>query len=317
MRRMQIAQPLLKQLIFFILISLTLFQQFPCFSLMEEDHRPRQIEFSQTPRRIVSSGPAITDQTDFPQRIISLGPSITEELYLLGVEDRILGTTVYCKRPPEAQNKEKVGTAMGVNLEKIISLEPDLVLATTLTDTKAAAKLKSLGIEVAVFPSAKNFDEICDQFLELGRLVGKENQAHEIVNRAKTKVELIKKRVEGLPRQKVFVQLGARPLHAATEDFFVNDFIEFAGGINIASASKGTLYSRERVLQDNPDVIIITTMGMVGEEERGIWKRFENLEAARNDRIYIVDSYKFCSPTPVSFVETLEEIVEILYPKDG
>lgn len=253
------------------------------------------------------------DISSYPQRIVSLGPGITEQLYLLGVEDKLVGLTSYCRRPPRAQRKEKVGTVLEVNLEKIVYLQPGLVLATSLTNPKTIEKLKSLGIKVAHFPQAKNFSQLCKQFLELGRIVGKKSEAQQIVRQAKMKVELVKKEIKDLPKQEVFVQIGTRPLFAATSDSFINDFIEFAGGINIACDSKSGIYSREKVLEDNPEVIIITSMGIGGEEKK-LWRNFKALNAVKNDRIYIVDSDKFCSPTPLSFVEALEEMVKILHP---
>jgi iron complex transport system substrate-binding protein len=253
-------------------------------------------------------------QDKFPQRIISLGPSITEELYLLGVENKIVGVTTYCQRPPQAQEIEKIGTVIEVNLEKVISLQPDLVLATSLTNPKAKEKLKNLGIKVITFPSANSFREICKQFLELGKIVSKEKEAEEIVYRAKKTVSSVKQKVKELPKPKVLVQVGAKPLWVAPKDSFVNDFIEIAGGINVGPSGKNGLYSREKVLKRNPDVIIITTMGIVGKEEKKIWQKYKTISAVRNNRIYIVDSDKLCSPTPVSFVETLEEMVNILHP---
>ncbi|MEW5767387.1 MAG: ABC transporter substrate-binding protein [bacterium] len=251
----------------------------------------------------------------YPQRIISLGPALTEQLYLLGVEDRLVGCTVYCKKPKEAESKEKVGTIIEVNLEKVVDLKPDLVLATSLTDPKAKEKLKDLGIKVACFPQAKNFSQMCDHFLGLGRLVGKDKEAKKITNSAKDKVAAIKEKVKNLPKPEVFIQIGAKPLFAATGRSFINDFIEFAGGINMAKEAKEGIYSREEVLKKDPEVIIIVTMGIVGEKEKEIWQSYQTLKAVKKGRIYIVDSYQFCSPTPVSFVEALEEMAGLLHPE--
>jgi len=254
-------------------------------------------------------------QENHPQRIISLGPSITKALYLLGVEDKLIADTIHCISPPEAKNKEKVGTAVEVNIEKIFKLKPDLVLATSLTDPKAKEKLKNLEIKVVTFLTARDFSDLCRQFLQLGKLVGRENEAEEIVRSAKNKVASIKEMVRNLPCPRVFVQVGARPLVAATGYYFVNDYIEFSGGINIAKKTREGIYSREQVLKENPDVIIITTMGMAGETEKEVWQNFETLNAVKFDRIYIIDTDKLTSPTPTSFVKTLEEIVHILHPQ--
>lgn len=137
---------------------------------------------------------AITFAGNFPERIISLGPVITEELFLLGVGDRVIGNTIYCINPPEAKTKEKIGTVIEINIEKILSLKPDLVLATNLTDQKAVKKLKTLGIRVESFSYPENFNRICLDFLKLGKLVGKEKKAKEIIKKSKIDIKNITKK---------------------------------------------------------------------------------------------------------------------------
>jgi len=264
---------------------------------------------------ILFANSALSISSPYPQRIISLGPYITEALYLLGVQDKLIGCTVYCKRPPDAEKKEKVGTVIQINIEKILTLKPDLVIATALTQKKDIEKLKKLGIKVIRFSSPKNFFEICSQFLELGRIVGRYDIAEKIVQEAEDRVGQIKSKTENLPKVKIFIEIGTNPLFTINNDSFVNDFIEFAGGINIAKDAKTGIYSREAVLKENPDVIIIATMGIVADKEKQIWEKYKTLKAVKNNRIYIFDAYKLCSPTPISFAETLEELVNILHFK--
>lgn len=256
-------------------------------------------------------------QNSYPQRIISLSPKVTEELYLLGVDDRLIAHTEYCEIPFGVDKKEKIGTVVYFNLEKVVSLEPDLVIATSLSKPKAKEKLIDLGIRVVTFTAAKSFDRMCDQFLELARIVGEEERAKEIVAKAKTETMDIKERIGNLPKPKVFAQIGAKPLFAATKDYFINDFIEFAGGSNIGRDLKNGLCSREEVLRADPEVIFIVTMGIVGEQEKKTWEKYKVIKAVEKNRIYILDSDKLCSPTPASFVDTLEEIVEILHRKEA
>ena len=253
---------------------------------------------------------------DYPKRIISLSPPLTEQLYLLGVEDKLVGVTTYCKRPPAAEKKEKVASCVNASMEKIIALAPDLVLASSLSNPAQIQKLRDIGINVVTFSTPKNFASLCDGFLQLARLAGKEKTAEKMVMQAKKGVDVIAKKVNKGIKNKptVFVQIGAKPLWTVPKDTLLNEFIEFAGGINIANDVKTGLYSLEEVLQKDPDVIIITTMGMVGEEERKNWKRYKTMKAVKNKRIHIVDSYKLCSPTPINFRRTLEEIIMILNP---
>jgi len=247
------------------------------------------------------------------QRIISLGPSLTEELYLLGVEDSIVGVTTYCTKPKPAQQKEKVGTVVGVNVEKIVSLDPDIILATPLVDAKDKRKLEDLGLNVVNFTQVKDFTQICEQFLMLGEIVGKKEKAQDIILKANQKVNNIKSSIPKSANRKVFIQVGANPLFTMNKDFFINDIIKCAGGINIAENAGSGLYSRENVISANPDFIIIATMGMVGEQEKTFWQRYKTLNAVKNNNIYIIDSDLMCVPTPLSFVAALEQIVGFLY----
>ncbi|MFH2069429.1 MAG: ABC transporter substrate-binding protein [Candidatus Omnitrophota bacterium] len=250
-----------------------------------------------------------------PQRIISLGPALTEAIYLLGVQDRLVGCTIYCNRPEAARQKQKVGTVVEVSVEKIVSLKPDLILATALTDRRAKEHFRQLGINVVVFPEAKNFDEICQQFLFLGKAVDREKKAQKIVAQAKKEIDSIAGKVKGITKPRVFMEIGTNPLFTVTRDSFVNDFIVRAGGINIAAEARSGLYSREKVVAQNPDVIIVVSMGVVADQEKKVWQKFWNLSAIKNDRVYVLDPDKICSPTPPSFVETLKEISLLLHPE--
>lgn len=252
---------------------------------------------------------------DYPQKIISLGPSITKALYLLDAQDKLIANTVYCSYPPAAKDKEKIGTVLEINVEKIFNLKPDIVLATSLTSPKAKEKLQNLGVRIIMLPAPKDFPGLCSQFLELGRIIDKESRAEQIIKATKGRVASIKKKVENLPRPKVLVQVGAKPLVAAGGSYFVNDYIESGGGINIAKDALDGIYSKEQIVNDNPDVIIISRMGIASELEKKNWQDFETLNAVKSGRIYILDSEELTSPTPESFADTLEEIARILHPE--
>ena len=111
-----------------------------------------------------------------PERIISLGQTITERIYLLEADKNLIADTVYCVEPEDAKYKEKVGTLLQANLEKIVALKPDLVIASNLARPKQLRKLKNLGIRVVQLSYPKNFSEMCRQFLDLGVLLGKEEK---------------------------------------------------------------------------------------------------------------------------------------------
>jgi len=256
------------------------------------------------------------NQPGTPKRIVSLSPAITEALYVLGLEDSIVGVTIYCQKPPRAQTKEKIGTLMEPDMEKIVSLKPDLVLAMTLTSPKELQKLKNLGLKVVTFQIPQDFSLLCDFFLQLGRVVGKEKDSQELIKEAKDRVAVIVRKAASLPKQKVLIQIGSKPLFVATNKYFINDYIQFAGGTNIFQDAGIGSVSMEDVIKKNPDIIIIATMGISGENERKTWKRFKTIEAVKNNKVYVVDPDRLCSPTPVSFAGYLAEIVGLLHSKE-
>ena len=251
--------------------------------------------------------------SSLPQRIVSLVPAVTEQLFLLEMADEIVGVTTYCQRPPQAQTKEKVGTVIDVNIEKIIELRPDLVIASRLTDRKQIRKLRGLGLSVEVFDAPVDFQGLCESFLALSSMVGKEQKAREVLASAKTKLETVRQDIQGVAKRRVFVQIGANPLFTANGDSFINDVVEYAGGINIAGDAKTGIFSREEVIERNPDIILVVTMGIVGEKEKEVWLRYKTMNAIKNRRIFTVDSNRVCSPTPVTFVETVKELVRIFH----
>ena len=248
-----------------------------------------------------------------PRRIISLVPNITEELFDLGVQDRLVGVTIYCRRPPEAQSKELVGTVVEVNVEKILGLQPDLVIASPLTDHKQLQKLQAVGIRVEVFPPPRDFKAMCVNFSQIAHMVGREERAREIIQQAERELDTIKEKVRAQLKPRVFVQIGEKPLVTAGGDSFIDDFVSSAGGVNIAREIKTSIYSREEVVRRNPDIIIIAQMGMTGEREKAAWMKYKTIRAVQTNRIYMVDPYRFCSPTPLSFVGQVRELVRLLH----
>jgi iron complex transport system substrate-binding protein len=254
----------------------------------------------------------------YPQRIVSLGPILTENIYLLEAADRLIANTVYCINPPAAKDKEKIGTVVQANLEKMISLRPDLVLATSLTSPRQIQKLENLGMRVVRFVQPEKFSEICRQFLRLGEILGKAEKAMEIIERVKKDVALIAAKTANLPKKKVFFQIGIKPLFAVTKESFMNDYMVYGGGVNIAANERSGVFSREKVLQENPDVIIIAMMGSedaAGANEKQNWMRLQSIHAVKRDRIYLVDSNEVCSPSPVTFVESLKKITKLIHPE--
>ncbi len=246
-------------------------------------------------------------------RIVSLAPSISKEIENLDMGGSIVGATSFCNI--SATNKELiVGSATEVNIEKVLLLKPDIVFASGLTKDNDIAVLRNNGVKVHCISKLESFDEICKHFIVLGELVGKADLAQYIVNKSKRKVDSLSNSVTArVDKLKVFFQLGAKPIFTVIPNTFMNDYITFAKCINIASdLEKGTI-TRESVLRRNPDVIFIVTMGIIGDDEKHVWESYTDLNAAKNKKIFIIDSNIASIPTVVSFTETLEQVINKIY----
>jgi len=246
------------------------------------------------------------------RRVVSLAPSLTKNLKYLEAEDLLVGCTSYCQ---PGRKVDVVASAVKVNIEKVVTMKPDLIIATTITDPETIGILRKFGFRVEVFPKVDSFENICSQFLNLGKIIGKDVRTQKVIADCKKKVEELKQSVKSEQKPKMFLQIGADPLYTVMPKTFMDDYITFAGAKNIASDLTVGSISRESVLLRNPDVIFIVTMGIVGEEEKATWEKVSALSAAKNKKIFIIDSDKACTPTPISFVETLETIINLTYGK--
>lgn len=252
---------------------------------------------------------------NIPKRIVSLGSSITQQLYLLGVGDKIVGDTIYCNTPEDAKTKEKIGTIRSVNIEKIVRLKPDIVFATGMSTPKQVRLLQKMGLKVITIYTPRSFEGICKNFIKLGEITGRTEQAKKIVDQAKKDVTKLVKQCSKNKKKKVFFQIGVKPIFTVMGNTYLNDLIVYSGGVNIAEKESGGIYSREKVIAENPEVIILTTMGTRGIEEKKIWEKYPEISAVKTGSIYVLPADKICNPNPINFVENLKNMNAIINGK--
>jgi len=255
-----------------------------------------------------------------PQRIISLSPAITETLFALGLDREIVGVTNLCNYPPKAKKKMKVGSYIHPNVEKIIALQPDLVLSTSHTSL-ATQKLEELGVPVFVI-NPNTLKASMDSILSVGEITGKAEEAVEIVARLNQRIRAVTDRLRNLKEEdkpSVFWQIGSNPLVTVGPGTLGHDLIVLAGGRNIVGNTliEYPRYSLEAILHKNPEVIIV--VGMIegdystGEIER--WNRWENLSAVKNRRVHRIDLNLVTRRGSPRVVDGLEEVAHILHPE--
>jgi iron complex transport system substrate-binding protein len=255
---------------------------------------------------------------DAPMRLVSLAPNITEILYALGLGERIVGVTRFSDFPEAAKHKPRVGTYVNFNIEKIVGLNPDLIIATYGGNPKAAIfQLEKLGFAVFV-TKAETVEDALFTIERIGMITDSIERATELVSRLKERIRAVADRTQKAPRPLVFLQINARPLMTAGAGSFHHQVIELAGGRNLAGESsvRYPQYSIEDVLQKGPDYILISTMDRSGlfEQQKADWLRWEGIPAVRNKRIYSVDSDLIDRASP-RIVDGLEKMARLIHPE--
>jgi iron complex transport system substrate-binding protein len=261
------------------------------------------------------TGSGNPNKKEFPDRVISLGPAITKEIFLLKAERKLVANTVYCNLPEEARSIEKIGDLINFNLERIVNLKPDLVIFTPLANKRKIAELSKLKIPLLEIPLARNFTEITENFVRLGEALGRKKQAMDIVEKSKERLRKLEKSVQGLPAPRVFFQIGTKPLATVSKRIYLHDCIIKSGGINIASLAQTVNYSYEAVVSQNPDVIIISSMGFKGDLEKKIWSKYITVNAVKNSRIHIVNADLYALPLPDNFVQAVGNLITYVHPE--
>jgi len=277
------------------------------------------------PAKAQSAGRTVIDQlgrnvvvSDNPARIVSLAPNITEIVFALGQEHRLIGVTRFSDFPPEAKQIPCVGSYVNLDLEKIVSLKPDLCIATKDGNPReVASSLESLKIPVyAVDP--RNLASVMDTIVEMGRLLNVIEKAGKLVENMRSRIERVDAMVSKTEhRPRVFFQIGVSPIVSVGTNTYIHELIVRAGGRNLAAGHVPyPRFSREQVLVLSPEVFIITSMerGKVFEKVKAEWCRWSDLPAVRNDRIILVDSNILDRPTP-RMVDGLELLVRVIHPE--
>ena len=255
-----------------------------------------------------------------PQRIISVAPSNTEILFALGLEDKIVGITNYCNFPEETKNIEKIGETFPLNLEKIVSLKSDLILAYA-GQLKEIPRLRELGLKVIVIEPL-NLQETLKSIQMVATVGGIPEKGNILVENLSQRIDQIKTEVSNLEitkKPKVFIGGIYETIWTPGEGTLFNELISLAGGINIAAGFSGwTKISSEFIVKEDPDIIIIPIGAMnPGDElkiKENIYQRpgWSNLSAVKTQKIFIVNEDLFFRPGP-RLVDGLERLYKIFY----
>ncbi|QUH21392.1 ABC transporter substrate-binding protein [Alkaliphilus sp. B6464] len=261
-----------------------------------------------------------------PERVVSIAPSQTEILFALGLEDKIVGVSDFCDYPIEALEKEKVGNAFAINVEKILELNPDVVFLYNEALPESIEQIKASGIAVMLY-SPETIDEIFNTILQLGEVMGVEEESEQIVNEMQEKRDNIVDKAKNEKKARVFYQVWDEPLMTAGEGSFINELITLAGGENIAADGDGAYpqYSVEAMVEKDPEIYIapahtaenFTLNPEQMKELKNIIKSrpgYDVITAVKNDKIELLDP-NIVSRPGVRTIEALELFAKAIHPE--
>jgi iron complex transport system substrate-binding protein len=256
-----------------------------------------------------------------PQRVVSLAPSNTEILFAVGAGDQVVGVTQYCNYPLEAQDREQIGgfSAKTISVEKIVALEPDLVLAAGAIHQPVIEALEQLDVPVyALDPNT--LDDVYTGIELVGRMTGHEEEAAQTVEEMKGSVAAVTEQVTTIPQEDrltVYWEVFDEPRMTAGPGTFTGQLIELAGGVNIFAdvSEEYPQISDEVVIGRNPAVIMgPETMGdkltIETVAQRPGW---DQVDAVQNRRIYLFDGDMVSRSGP-RLAQVLEVMAKALYP---
>lgn len=208
-----------------------------------------------------------------PQRVVSLSPAVTEILFAIGADSLLAGRTDFCVYPDEAAQIPSIGGISNLNIEKILSLNPDLVISGSMVGKKVTDQMDQMGTPMVCVIEKPHFDALYDNIRTIGKLVGKTHEADSLCNKLMDETRALtnedkgdtpspqadesKENCQTVPTVYYVVGFGAGGNFTAGGNTFINDIIKMAGGRNIAEEVTGWNYSLEALVQNDPDFIIV------------------------------------------------------------
>lgn len=224
-------------------------------------------------------------------RLISLAPHLTELMYAIDAGDRLVAVSEFSDFPAAAKKLPRIGNAGAIDLERIVALKPDLVLAwKSGTSISHLERLRKLGIPVAVFDFHR-VEQIADGITRLGNLTGKTAKAASVRQDFLRQLHQLEKTYSKRKRVTVFYQLWAQPIMTINGDHMLSDMISICGGTNIFSELESLVpvVEPESVIQRAPQVIVGGASGNARPSWIDLWQRWPSIPAVRNNHLFVIE----------------------------
>lgn len=222
----------------------------------------------------------------YANRIVALSPQIVEMVFAIGAGEKIVGTVDSSDYPKAALSLPHIGNYATLDIERILQLKPDLIIALTGSNQQGVDKLKSLGIPV-FYSSPKSLQELADELKKIGEYTGHQKRATEIADSIIHDYQKLLQTYATEKKITVFYQLWSDPLRTIGDNTAINQMISDCGGVNLFGENEvqSPIVSLETVLLKNPQVILIPAAPETLEEKSSIWQKWEQVDAVRNNKI--------------------------------
>lgn len=257
------------------------------------------------------------------RRIVCLSPNDTELLYGLGVFDRVVGVSGFDSYPPEVARLAHVGGWQDPSLEKIVALRPDLIVTETDQAALVESNLHKLGLPLLALPG-KTIADIYTAATELGKALGVEKQAAELIERTRAGLDAVRRRTAGLRRPSVAIVVDRTPgtlrdMYAATGGTYLAEAVNIAGGkMALGESPAGYIkLSQETLLTADPEIVldfVHSENGRFAADPKDAWKALPQLRAVRNGRVYCL-SQDFILHASQRIVNTAELFARTIHPE--
>jgi iron complex transport system substrate-binding protein len=256
-------------------------------------------------------------------RVISTSPSITETLFELGLKDRVIAVTDFCKYPQEACQLPSIGGMINPSMETVVSLTPDLIIHAS-GNQRVANNARSLGIQTLQVDMG-NLAEIFATIKKLGSALNCQESAEKLLLRLNEGIAFYQERLKNLPRKEVLLLLGdssdpSRDLYAAGPGTFLNELLNLSGGNNIIrdSPARYPKLSKEYIIEKSPEIIIEAgPKSDLPQKEIDLrikdWGRFPTIKAVKNGQIHFIGADYILIPGP-RLLKIIERFSKAIHP---
>jgi len=262
--------------------------------------------------------------SEVPERIVSLAPSNTEILFALGLGSRVVGVTKFCDYPPEVLERVEKGDIAVIggfadpSIERIVALNPDLVLAASTLQEGVVKDLEEKGITIIAL-NPRKVDQILADIRLVGEVSGKLEEAQNLTGRMRGVIDAVVSEVENVTyRPRVYYEVWYEPLYTIGPETWQSELIEMAGGVNVFADAKETypIVSAEAVIERDPEIIIVPVGYMGGVKKEDFEKRpgWSAISAVKNGRIYEIEENTVVRSGP-RIVQGLQQLAKFIHPE--